>query len=48
MTYHKTAVSPKGTNSQTQQQQGEIAQPRPAKAGSAMSYQQGFTSGPTG
>lgn len=46
MTYHKTPVSPKDTQNQTPQQQGQIAPV--AKPASTMGYQLGFTSGPIG
>ncbi len=46
MTYHKTLVSPKNTQTQTTQHQ---AQTEPAaKPASTMNYQLGFTSGPVG
>lgn len=46
MTYQKITVSPKNTPNQTAQTHGKAT---PAtKPTSAMSYQMGFTSGPTG
>lgn len=46
MTYHKDIVSPKNTSKPVAQSQGQSAPA--AKPTSPMSYQLGFTSGPTG
>ncbi len=46
MTYHKILVSPKNTPNQIAQTQDKAAPA--AKPASTMSYQLGFTSGPTG
>ncbi len=48
MTCQNKSVSPKDTQTQTKQTQGQIATPRPQTGGSVMSYQLGFTSGPHG
>jgi hypothetical protein len=46
MTYHKILVSPTNTPNQIAQTQDKAAPA--AKPASTMSYQLGFTSGPTG